>query len=574
MKSAIAVVAVVLAAVATLAQTPPRDQPRVAAIGTAVVAGLVIADDEPRVPLRRATVTLSRSGVEDIRSATTDDQGRYVFDHLPAGSYALAASKGAYLSISYGAPKPGMPGSSVTLAEGETFTAKPIALWRGAVIAGRLTDRYGQPAANGSVDVNQVVVVNGERRLRTGSRTYGMTNAHGEYRIYGLLPAEYVVSSAPPPQAVQAETTPAELAWATRGTGQVPPPARVFTYAPTMFPGTADAAGGVIITLGRGEQRLGVDFAMQLVPVSRVSGKVTGPDGQPVPGLTVLCSAKNPSPLLPPSGLPISRTSADGSFVCPQLTPGQYTLAARARVPVTATLGPPLWALAEVTVAGQDISNVVLRMQNGQQISGAVVSRATGSSANLDPTRVQVRLEAGAGAVSLSSGAPGTIGTDGSLKIDGVVPARYRVTGTAPAGWFMQSAMLAGKDVADVPFDIGVGQDIAGLVVTFSDVQTELAGLLMDGAGRPAPQLYVVLFPTDKAMWMPGSRRIRSLRSSESGAYTIAGMPSGEYYLCALTELDVSLQFEPSYLEQFVASSIKLTLAEGEKKRQDLQVVR
>jgi hypothetical protein len=286
MKSALAIVAVVLAAVATLAQTPPpaqpRDQPRVSIIGTAVVTGLVIADDEPRVPLRRATVTLSRSGVEDIRSATTDDQGRYVFDHLPAGAYALAASKGAYLSISYGAPKPGMPGSSVTLAEGETFTAKPIALWRGAVIGGRLTDRFGQPAANGSVDVNQVVVINGERRRRSGSRTYAMTNAHGEYRIYGLLPGEYIVSSAPPPQAVQAEATPAELTWASRGTGQVPPPARVFTYAPTMFPGTADAAGGVIITIGRGEERLGVDFAMQLVPVSRVSGKVTGPDGQPV----------------------------------------------------------------------------------------------------------------------------------------------------------------------------------------------------------------------------------------------------------------------------------------------------
>jgi hypothetical protein len=160
------------------------------------------------------------------------------------------------------------------------------------------------------------------------------------------------------------------------------------------------------------------------------------------------------------------------------------------------------------------------------------------------------------------------------LKIDGVVPARYRVTGTAPAGWFLQSAMLGGKDVADVPFDIGAGQDIAGLVVTFSEVQTELAGLLTDGAGRPAPQLYVVVFPTDKTMWMPGSRRIRSVRSGESGAYTIAGMPSGEYYLCALTELDVSLQFEASYLEQFVASSIKLTLAEGEKKRQDLQVVK
>ena len=198
MKSALAFVAVVLAAVAALAQTPsqtpPRDQPSVATIGSAVVTGTVVADDEPRAPLRRATVGLSRGDVEDIRSTTTDDQGRYVFDHLPAGSYTLGASKGAYLSMGYGAPKPSMPGSPVVLAEGETFTAKPIALWRGAVIAGRLADHHGQPVANASVEANQFVTVNSERRRRTGSRAISaLTNAHGDYRIYGLMPGEYLV---------------------------------------------------------------------------------------------------------------------------------------------------------------------------------------------------------------------------------------------------------------------------------------------------------------------------------------------------------------------------------------------
>jgi hypothetical protein len=240
---------------------------------------------------------------------------------------------------------------------------------------------------------------------------------------------------------------------------------------------------------------------------------------------------------------------------------------------VTSPDGPPLWALADVTTTGQDISHVVLRMQGGQQISGQVLGKASASSASLDPTRVQVRLEAGAGAAPIASGAPSTVGADGALKIDGVVPGPYRITATAPAGWFLRSAMLAGKDVADVPFHVGAGQDVGGLVVTFSDVQTEVTGLLTDASGRPAPQLYVVVFTTDRSLWVgESSRRIRSVRSGENGSYTIAGLPPGDYYLCALTELDTGLQFEAEYLQPFIASAIKITLGDGEKKKQDLRI--
>jgi hypothetical protein len=67
-------------------------------------------------------------------------------------------------------------------------------------------------------------------------------------------------------------------------------------------------------------------------------------------------------------------------------------------------------------------------------------------------------------------------------------------------------------------------------------------------------------------MWLPDSRRIKSVRSGENGAYTIAGLPPGEYYLCALTELDTGLQYEGEYLQQFIPSAVKISIGEGEKK--------
>src|SRR5688572_18617285 len=100
-------------------QAPPRDQPRFAATGSAVIVGVVSADDEARTPLRGARVSLERSGLEDVRSTSTDDQGRYGFSELPAGTYVLSIGKAGYARVEYGAPKPGMPGRTVVLTEGE-----------------------------------------------------------------------------------------------------------------------------------------------------------------------------------------------------------------------------------------------------------------------------------------------------------------------------------------------------------------------------------------------------------------------------------------------------------------------
>jgi hypothetical protein len=109
-------------------------------------------------------------------------------------------------------------------------------------------------------------------------------------------------------------------------------------------------------------------------------------------------------------------------------------------------------------------------------------------------------------------------------------------------------------------------------VLTVADNLPQLSGILSDQSGLPAPQLYVFAFSTDPSQWNTGSRRIAAVRTSEAGAYSITGLPAGEYYLCALTELDTTLQNEPSYLEQFVSASTRITLGEGEKKTQNLRI--
>jgi protocatechuate 3,4-dioxygenase beta subunit len=99
---------VALITISGAAQQPVRDsaQSRGAAhapTGAASIVGLVVNDQTPGRPVRRATVTLTGSGLTTTRSEVTDDDGAFVFRELPPGRYSLAASRPAFVRMAYGA---------------------------------------------------------------------------------------------------------------------------------------------------------------------------------------------------------------------------------------------------------------------------------------------------------------------------------------------------------------------------------------------------------------------------------------------------------------------------------------
>jgi hypothetical protein len=136
--------------------------------------------------------------------------------------------------------------------------------------------------------------------------------------------------------------------------------------------------------------------------------------------------------------------------------------------------------------------------------------------------------------------------------------------------------MLDDRDLLDVPLEITADSpDVRGVVLTFSNRHTQLAGVLQTPAGTPAVEYFIVVFTTDRSLWRNQHRRLRSTRPATDGAFSLTDLPPGDYYVAALTDLDPAWQTS-AFLEPLVAAgaAVKVTIGEGEAVRQDLQLTR
>jgi Carboxypeptidase regulatory-like domain len=588
---------------------PPRDESR-PTVGTASISGVVVTDETPPQPVRRAVVTLTGADLRPSRGAITDDEGRFTIGGLPSGRFVLTAMRPSFVTSTYGAKRPGRPGTPVLLTAGQTQNVV-VRIWRGAVIAGVLRDDMGEP-----VDGVPVTVV----RLRgsagsslTLSNNGGQTNDRGEYRIFGLEPGTYIVSARP----LSAGSTSPMIAMATaevdaalealrqlKPAGGVtanrqPDPttaSRPFDLAPIYYPGTPSRTDASPITLVAGQEATGMDFALQRVVTWVVEGQLTRPDGQRGTGAEVQLTPAGSSDFVTEQESILNATvDPDGTFRFRQVTPGNYTLFARAPAqppaasPRTAGLvtpgpqGPQLWATTPLSV-GSDISGIALTLRPAFTLSGRVRfdSGTLKPPENLTQLRVMLfppeiqNVRSGVPIRSIAFVPPGTVRADGTFELTNVVPGRYvlAITGVPldGTGWWARSAILGGRDLLDGPIDISSDTNLAGVEVTFTDRRSELSGTLQTSTGDAASDVFVIAFAADRGFWGPNARRVQAVRPGVDGKYVIRDLPPGDYLLAAVTDVDQDEWQDPAFLERLQPGSIKVAIAEGEKKTLDLRI--
>ncbi|HET9373078.1 MAG TPA: carboxypeptidase regulatory-like domain-containing protein [Vicinamibacterales bacterium] len=589
---------------AAQAQTPVRDA-GVAATGGGFISGIVSTADEPARPLRYVTLTLNGAGISPPRMTSTDADGRFTFADLPAGRYMLTAARSGYVRGAYGSLRPGGSGSSIAVSA-STTTSVTMRLVRSAIISGAVRMPPAAPISSIRVLPMQDAIVNGARRLMPVGGAYPVDD-RGEYRMTGLPPGDYVVAVDVAVGAVShlgdvstpselRSVTPEEIQWARRqllgqpGSGPPPPPPPpqpILGFAPVYYPGVTGPAAATTVSVGAGETRHGIDIALTFTPLAEVSGVVTGPDGTRMPRAVVLAVAGDDFHSYRAS----SQTDDDGRFALRRLPPGQYTLTVRARPVVPESTGrggapartismitPDMtfWATLDVRVDGRDQADLAIQLQRGARVSGRL--KFDGAAAQPRLSAYSVALAAPATRQAVAATFPAIVDDDGTFVINGVPPGRYRLSAGLNSGpgtnspWHFSGVAIDTTAIADDQVDVRSSSDIDGLVVTLTDRPTEIAGRLTAATGLPAPEHFIVAFPADPALWTNQSRRILSVRPATDGEFVIRALPAGDYLLAALTDLNAFDLQDGRFLRALAAAAVPVTIAEHERKRQDLRI--
>jgi hypothetical protein len=251
------------------------------------------------------------------------------------------------------------------------------------------------------------------------------------------------------------------------------------------------------------------------------------------------------------------------------------------------------WASGDVTVAGRDVADVTLTLRPALTVTGKVVYDASTQKPPSDLTSVRLAVTSmtdGAASPietmvqSMLGASSATVSADGTFVVKGLSPGRYRIASAsgmfaalAPSAriegdWTLKSVMAGGRDVADIGLEIA--DHMTDVVVTFTDKPSELSGTVFDQTGRVTPEFPIVIFSTDKASWVSGTRRVRQARPASDGTFNVIGLPAGEYFVCAVTAVEQDELSDPAYLEQLAASGyqIRITIRDGQKTVQDLKL--
>jgi hypothetical protein len=404
------------------------------------------------------------------------------------------------------------------------------------------------------------------------------TDDRGEFRFDSLVPGDYVI-------AVPSTQTPEpfKVVIPLRSVLAIPGPAPggpLRVYPTTFFPAARSATNAEVISLRSGEARENVQIQLALVTTAVVSGSVIGPEPPPR-GETVRLQPDYLSDLTTDRGFESATASLDtvGHFTFLGVTPGHYSLRV-ATASVSENGRREMAGMTTLVVNDADVPNVVLTLDRGVTVSGRLAF--DGALTPPGPQaleRFAIRLDPADSTVHRSPTAfRASVDRSGNFRITDVRPGKYVVKFNASVedrramdGWESVGATLAGRDVSTRPMT--VQSDVHDILLTLSDHAGRLIGAVHDASGRPDPNACVLLFTTERELWIDSgstNRRIRGIRAAENGTFVIPVVHAGEYFLTAIPDEDAANWDDPRVLELLTRGSARIVVGVNERKAVDV----
>lgn len=616
--------------------------PTPAAPATGAISG-VVTDGATGKPIGGARVTFwSNDGPSNIHSMLTDPQGRFVFLRLPPSSGCnVIASKSGYANggltrtvylLSSGQP-------AIALKQGEWVSNVRLTLWRNGGISGRVVDELNEPVVGIPVRALRVILAAGMPHVAAGP--IGTTDDRGMYRIGSLPPGKYLVmvpsvqSSAPASTSARtlagrrSDAAPSERPLINDvglnmggdrlviGNYVTPPPAtdRLMAYPTVFYPGGRLLTSATPIDLAPGQEKGGVDVALQPVPVVRVSGTIISA-GALDPNFVVRLLPRGSENLGVGSEQATALVSASGAFTFLGVPSGSYTIDAGLNVThfsANGIKGPPTpgmlvvqygfdsapsapddvglamrrsdvieseWAELQIDVGADDVTGLRLTLRPSVTVSGEIVwdgppgnhlNLASGQTYSAIPA---VRLEPAAGDARMFPTRTGLPRATQQFSVTGLRAGEYVIRPSVYPGTTVVRIVANGQDVTTRTIDTSSG-DISGVVVTMTTKATTISGSVRDVTG-PAQLTSVVAFPVEKRQWSrygltPFTIAVASFLGQQ---YTLTGLPPGEYFVVAVDAASGGEWRDPAWLDAASRVATRVTLKWDEPVTADLSLSR
>jgi len=527
------------------AQTGPPKIPGApqSALPAGSLSGTVVSSAD-RAPLARARVVLTSPALTEPRVTLSGANGTYQFQYLPAGSYALSATRSGYT------PQDGqrrVAAAPVPLGDGQRLTGVDIALAPAGVIVGRVLDEDDNPFAGAAIDA--LISRTAGSQATLVSVATARSDDRGEFRLTGLAAGQYYVSAFDP---------------AFSGVGDETGPLR---YTPTYYPGVAVVEQAARVGVTPGVEPARIVFKLRIIRPSKIGGVIGAEGRRPLlSGAVILDPVRgewlNAVPTQDVVILP------DGTFAFRNVPPGTYQIRARGQVDPK---GSSLFATYKVRVDGLDISNVELILQPGASVAGHVTFDAVRQARPTALGGLRVRAPFADGS-SFGDTLTGEVLADGSFAIRGLMSGSHilAVEGLQYP-WVLKSVTYRGQDITDIGLDVsGRQQRFEEVHLAITDVASEVSGVVRDAAGAAVPDATVLILPLADQFWTRTSRRLGVLRTDAGGRYRMRGLPAGEYRVVASLEMDESEAYRPGLLRNFREVGAALSLKSLEERVLDL----
>ncbi|MBA3241126.1 MAG: carboxypeptidase regulatory-like domain-containing protein, partial [Acidobacteria bacterium] len=191
----------------------------------------------------------------------------------------------------------------------------------------------------------------------------------------------------------------------------------------------------------------------------------------------------------------------------------------------------------EITVAGGDLTGVLLELSEGGSINGTI--KFDGGQKRPDDLLIQFKVVA-AGAVEDASEIGSGFTRGNIFEVDGVAPGKVylRFNHFSPDGekkFYVKEMKWRGRDLLREPLEVGDGARIEGVQVLFSSETSVLRVRVLGGGGKGsaaggAAGVGVHLVPSEAALRAESETQLACVTGAD-GACTLSGAPPGEYLL-------------------------------------------